>query len=235
MREAGGGACWCEYDSSAVLSASFLLPRFNTFSPDDFGFRVLSCTVAVAVAGGAGAPWWCDCREPPEESPGLRTHIASMAVGETGCGAGRKEKWQLSGQGLCKFLARNLGNQQFIVPYRLRYCGLSSLDWLLNYHTKLPSTTVLRPTPASYAKMDRPGDCRSLDAPSPLHIHALARGRDQTVRDTHSLIALLARPLELATNYCTHNTTTQKGHFRYRGALFRNTGLPHRSRARTRN
>ena len=92
MREAGGGACWCEYDSSAVLSASFLLPRFNTFSPDDFGFRVLSCTVAVAVAGGAGGPWWWT-----EESPGLRTHIASMAAGEMGCGEERERAAVRSG------------------------------------------------------------------------------------------------------------------------------------------
>jgi hypothetical protein len=48
-REAGGGACWCRYDSSAALSASPLLPRFNTFSPDDLGFLALICTVAVAV------------------------------------------------------------------------------------------------------------------------------------------------------------------------------------------
>ena len=88
-REDGGRGCGCEKVSSAVLSASLLLPLLNAFSPELFCFLALICTVVEAVVVCAVVEWTCDCRVAEAESPGFRTHIANMAKGGTG---GRDEK-----------------------------------------------------------------------------------------------------------------------------------------------
>lgn len=99
--------------SSAALSASLLLPLLKLFSPDDLGFLDLICTVALVVVV------WRDWREPPEVSPGLRTHIANIVNG-----GGERER---EDNGSCNSvsakisLATNLDNDNFSSTFPMNY------------------------------------------------------------------------------------------------------------------